>query len=226
MLQELIHQIPTLISFIESEPGLPDQERKLYLSVIAHFEPVLQMAMPPRVDNRELRFLFFWPLHLQPEFFSFLRQKRPGALAILMYYATMLSASQSRYWFLEGWGERLMRACFEELEQNWQPAVQWPVSFINHNPTYDLFTNLAQMRRISSTTSRETSVGNLGYPQRRSVEIPYVHYATAPRPSYGDGPSSNKGPYIPHDAASDEPYDYKESAGAYAKQSGPAEGAD
>lgn len=223
MLQELINQIPTLVSFIESAPSLPETERKLYLSVIGHFKPSLQMAMPPRVDNRELRFLFFWPLHLQPEFLAFLRQRHSGALAILMYYSTVLFASQSRYWFMEGWGERLMRACFEELEQDWQPAVQWPLSFINYSPTYNLFTNLSQAQQSSSTTTQGFIGSNLGFPQRRPVEVPYMNYATTPHLSHGSRAEANMASYTPHAAVSIPPQDQNARTSTYAKQSGSVE---
>jgi hypothetical protein len=102
----------------------------MFRGVIRQFEPVLLSAIPPRIDNRELRFLFFWPLHLSPTFVNALRQRHPGALAILMYYATMLVVAEARYWFLQtGWGERLIRECFEELGEDWLPAVPWPGKF-------------------------------------------------------------------------------------------------
>ena len=149
MLQELADHIPTLTTFIEGKRDLPEPERKLYLGVIAHFEPVLQVAMPARVDNRELRFLFFWPLHLEASFLAYVRQRRPGALVVLMYYATMLFASEPRYWFMKGWGDRLMRSCYEDVDQSWIPAIQWPMSFLNQGATWyeSVTTNTIRMFR-------------------------------------------------------------------------------
>jgi hypothetical protein len=73
----------------------------MFRGVVLQFEPVLLTAIPPRIDNRELRFLFFWPLHLGSAFINALRQRHSGALAILMYYATILVVAEARYWFLQ-----------------------------------------------------------------------------------------------------------------------------
>jgi hypothetical protein len=187
MLQELIHQIPPLIKFLETNPELPETERRVYLEVIGSLEPVLQMSMLPCVDNRELRFLFFWPLHLKADFLDFLRRRHPGALAIVMYYATMLFASQSRYWFMEGWGEQLMQACYEELDSEWLPAVHWPASFINRHPTWGFFSNLVQARHgptIPLQAPLQPSRGHLSaYPQHKPVEVPIRRYTVASPPT-------------------------------------------
>lgn len=226
MLQELVNQLPALISFIQSASDLPESERETYLTVIGHFEPVLQMSMPPRVDNRELRFLFFWPLHLQPDYLTFLRQRHAGALSVLMYYTTLLVASQSRYWFMQGWGEQLLRACYEELKQDWEPCVRWPLSFINHKPTYSLFANLVQSRQSPGTIPQEPDENTSGYPPRRPVEIPYRQYATVPLPSHEIGREINVVAHAQQIPQSSSPHDHKARAAAYAKQSGPAEDAE
>lgn len=145
LLQELIHHMPSVISFIETKQDLSDKDRSLYLAVIRHFEPVLKLASPARVDNRELRFLFFWPLHLDGNFFTSIRQRDSGALAILMYYATMLFAAEPRYWFMNGWGHRLMKACYDEVDTTWLPVLQWPLSFLEVDPTYNIFTTINQL---------------------------------------------------------------------------------
>jgi hypothetical protein len=104
----------------------------MFRGVVLQFEPVLLTAIPPRIDNRELRFLFFWPLHLGSAFINALRQRHSGALAILMYYATILVVAEARYWFLQtGWGERLIRECLDELDEDWIPAVPWPGKLIS-----------------------------------------------------------------------------------------------
>ncbi|CAO2655272.1 Nn.00g103360.m01.CDS01 [Neocucurbitaria sp. VM-36] len=170
LLQELVEHMPTLVTFIEGKRDLPEPERKSYLGEIAHFEPVLQVAMPPRVDNRELRFLFFWPVHLEAEFIAYVRQRRPGALVVLMYYATMLFASEPRYWFMEGWGDRLMRSCYECVDQSWMPSIQWPISFLNQNATYDIFANLVRQRQAREDQSHTP------YTQRPLVPASHQQY--------------------------------------------------
>jgi hypothetical protein len=189
MLQELIQQIPTLIAFIQSKPDLPESERSVYLGVIGNLEPVLQMAMLPCVDNRELRFLFFWPLHLRADFLGFL------------YYATMLFASQSRYWFMEGWGEQLMRACYEELDKDWLPGVQWPASFVNHSPTWSLFSNLLHIQQGPSLPLERPSGGPSIYSQRKPAEVPIRQYATTSPPSQETSTGAQMPPFSQYLAA-------------------------
>lgn len=161
LLQEVVQHLPILVSFMETKQDLSDQRRADFLRVIAQFEPVLKQASPPRVDNRELRFLFIWPLHLDAIFLASLRQRHPGSLVILMYYATMLFAAAPRYWFMDGWGPRLMKACYESLDQSWLPAVQWPLSFLNPDSFWSMF----------SDTSH--SQGAMGQPHGPSV-LPYA----------------------------------------------------
>ena len=166
LLQELLHRLPTLVSFLETKLDLSEQERALFLSVIAHFEPVLKLASPPRVDNRELRFLFFWPLHLDGNFLASVRQRHSAALVILMYYATMLFAAEPRYWFMTGWGHRLMKACYDEVDKSWLPVLQWPASFLETDPTWNLFRNTSQ-----------GPYGGLEIPQGQLREQPSLPYA-------------------------------------------------
>jgi hypothetical protein len=178
LLQELIHHLPSVVSFFESKEDLTDEEREGFVGVINHFEPVLRLASPARVDNRELRFLFFWPLHLDGIFLVSIRQRHSGALVILMYYATMLFAAEPRYWFMNGWGHRLMKACHEEVDKSWLPILQWPLSFLETDPTYSLFTNISRLP------------GGIGGPQGPSV-LPYAQQAprTVPFRQYAEPPS-------------------------------------
>jgi hypothetical protein len=174
MLEQLAEHIPSLVTFIQGKCDLPEPERKVYLHVVAHFEPVLQLAMPCRVDNRELRFLFFWPLHLERNFLTYMRHRHAGALTILMFYATLLCASEPRYWFMEGWGNRLMRACYDSMDQSWMPAIQWPLSFLNQSATYDLFANLVRQRQVPGAQPQTP------HTQRSPVATPYRAPADAP----------------------------------------------
>jgi hypothetical protein len=174
LLQELIQHVPNLISFIETKPDLSEPERAGFLGVIAHFEPVLRLASPPRVDNRELRFLFFWPLHLDGNFLACVRQRHSGALVILMYYATMLFAAEPRYWFMDGWGHRLMKACYDKVDKSWLPVLQWPLSFLETDPTYSLFKNIS---RLPAGLGQPQGPLVLPYAQQPPQTVPFRQYS-------------------------------------------------
>ncbi|KAF1829713.1 hypothetical protein BDW02DRAFT_573716 [Decorospora gaudefroyi] len=154
MLLELMQHIPTLVTFVEGNRDLPEVEQKVYLATIAHFEPILQMAIQPRIDNRELRFLFFWPLHLESDFLNLVRRRHSGALVIIMYYTTILYASEPRYWFMDGWGPRLMRTCYEAVDRSWMSAMQWPKSFLNQEKMFVVLADLLRRREASDAQAQ------------------------------------------------------------------------
>jgi hypothetical protein len=221
MLQELTQRIPTLTSFIEARSDLPESERATYLNAIGMFEPVLQMAMAPCVDNRELHFLFLWPMHLHSDFFGFLRQRHAGAMAIVMYYSTIICASQSRYWFMEGWGEQLIRACWEELGQDWRPIVSWPGSFINNHPTWNLFTNLVHMRHGPHIQLQPPSINTFTYAQRKPMEVAHRHHTAAPPMSRETKQELDTGPNSQQAMTSRSTHDPNSGTTIHANQSGP-----
>ncbi|KAH4036143.1 hypothetical protein HBI56_061630 [Parastagonospora nodorum] len=123
MLDEVLQRLPALTSFVESKSDLSELERSVYLVAIASMRPCLQMAQSPCADNRELRFLFFWPMSLHPDFLNLVRQRSAGALAI-----------------------QLMKACFEKLNPDWHPIVSWPRSFLNQTPDWNLFQSIIHPR--------------------------------------------------------------------------------
>ncbi|KAF1944719.1 hypothetical protein EJ02DRAFT_340265 [Clathrospora elynae] len=183
MLQELLQHIPTLVTFVEGKRDLSEHDRKLYLDTIAHFNPGLQMSMPPRVDNRELRFLFFWPLHLSSTFLSYVRQRQPGALVILMYYTTILYASEPRYFFMEGWSERLMKSLYEGVDQSWVSVIQWPISFLNQVASWTMFTNFLRYKEGASMHTPYTKQPPVSIPHRQphvGPSQPYEHSSGIP----------------------------------------------
>lgn len=193
LLQEVIYHLPNLVSFVDTYPDLSEQERALFMGVIAHFEPVLKLASPPRVDNRELRFLFFWPLHLDGSFLASVRQRHSAALVILMYYATMLFAAEPRYWFMNGWGDRLMKECYEKVDKSWLPALQWPMSFLQTEATWSLFRQSGSLARL-----QEQPV--LPYAQQPPQTVSFRQYPPSASRSTEQKPVSTldlSGPY-PH----------------------------
>ena len=65
---------------------------------------------------------------------------------------------------MEDWGHRVMKACQKVIDQSWIPAVQWPLSFLDQVPTWDLFANLTRQGQSSgpltdtSSTLRQPTV--------------------------------------------------------------------
>lgn len=150
LLQDLGELLPALTTFVQNKQDLDASERTTYLEAIASLRATLAIATPPKVDNRELRFLFNWSLRLKPTFLTYMRQQRPGALAILSHYVTMFFVAEPRYWYLRGWGDRLMRSCFNGVDETWTPVMQWPMSFLNLAATNEAFPTMEPARSIDS----------------------------------------------------------------------------
>jgi hypothetical protein len=130
ILQQLYEKIPEITSFIWSHSSLSPERRQEVLENLTRLQEVLQFAMAPFSDNRELRFLFLWPIRISPNFFAMLKAKDSVALVLLAYYAVALRAAEPLYWFMDGWAERVIRAIAETIDSSWQAIVQWPWDFI------------------------------------------------------------------------------------------------
>ncbi|KAH7384221.1 hypothetical protein DE146DRAFT_218172 [Phaeosphaeria sp. MPI-PUGE-AT-0046c] len=220
MLEELCQRIPAFITFLQSRADLNESERRLYLGLMSSFDPVLKMSMAPCVDNRELRFLFLWPMQLHADFFNLLRQRHAGALAITMFYSTILFASQSRYCFMEGWGKQLMRACYNDLDQDWHAAVQWPASFLHENPTWNLFSSWAQQRHGPGIPLVKPDPVIFAYTPRSTMEISHRPQAKSSPGSRGTQ-SDTDATFAQQDAASRLRSTQGAGGASYATEPGP-----
>ncbi|KAH8725827.1 hypothetical protein GQ44DRAFT_614849 [Phaeosphaeriaceae sp. PMI808] len=226
MLFDLKCQLPALLLFIESQNLLPEPEREVYLGAVRLFEPILQMTTQACTDNREMRFLFAWPLRVLPEFTVYLRQRRSGAVTVLMYYSSILFVAQRRYWFLDNWGELLIQACSQELEQDWLPIVQWPLSFINHTSLLSFTNDFIKTRHGISLDSTLQSGSISGAPQRKPMEAPYRQCDPAPAHPFTTVNRTNFSPYSGLATRPTEMHDQKANVPTYAGQSRSTEGAE
>jgi hypothetical protein len=220
MLEEVLQRLPALVAFIESKPDLSVLERSVYLGVIGSLEPTLQMAQAPCMDNRELHFLFMWPMQVQPDFLNLVRQRHAGALAVVMYYTTLLFASQSRYWFMEGWGEKLMKECLDNLDPDWHPIVQWPMSFLNQTPGWNLFQNMVQSRYGPGIPLAATSPQTFAYSKGKTVELSHRQQTTSPPSSRERTTERDMGTYPQHNAISRSAH---HQSAQYTKRQGPTD---
>jgi hypothetical protein len=223
MLHELSQQIAKFLPYMESRHDIPEPERQTYLNVLESIKLVLQSAVAPCIDNRELHFLFLWPMHLPQEFLGFLQQRQPGALAIVMYYSTMLFASQTRYWFMQGWGEHLMRACLEGLNEDWRQGVQWPSSFINSRPSWNLFTNLAQSRHGLNIPIHTPNVTAFTYGNRNPAEAATHRQQTKAPPDLPEAKDPGTGAYAQHATTSRSAQNQESNPAMHAERFGPAD---
>ncbi|KAF2688334.1 hypothetical protein K458DRAFT_440034 [Lentithecium fluviatile CBS 122367] len=134
MFAQILEHIPGLMAIIENKESIEEEVRRELVTFVALAHDTLLRSSRPCMDNRELRFLFFWPLHLSPNFLYSLRQRHEGALVVLMYWAVVLYASEPIYWFMKGWPDRTMRAISEAVvDPEWRAAIEWPLHFIERH---------------------------------------------------------------------------------------------
>ncbi|KAL5596605.1 uncharacterized protein BROUX77_007289 [Berkeleyomyces rouxiae] len=69
------------------------------------------------------------------EYIELLKQRRPEALVILAFYATMLYQSRSFWMFADG-GQYLIEAITAHLGSHWEHWLLWPNSLIGRNTIY------------------------------------------------------------------------------------------
>ncbi|KAJ3500373.1 hypothetical protein NM208_g17158 [Fusarium decemcellulare] len=78
----------------------------------------------------ELNVALIWPMTLKDGFLELLRAHNPAALVVVAHYCTVLHAVGSDFWFIRGWGHRLITAVADALGPEWQAAIKWPVDYI------------------------------------------------------------------------------------------------
>ncbi|KAJ4299708.1 hypothetical protein N0V90_004954 [Kalmusia sp. IMI 367209] len=131
LFQKMLERLPTLTALFDSEESLDEDTRRDLLGFITAMRENLLRCSRPCLENRDMRFIFYWPLHLSPNFMFGLRQRSPGALVIIMYYTIIIASAARTYWFLKGWAERIVQAVTEELtEEPWKGVLEWPLEQI------------------------------------------------------------------------------------------------
>lgn len=81
----------------------------------------------------ELTFAITWPMALEGEYLDLLRRLDPTALVILAHYCVILDAAGSKFWFMQGWGQRIMGAILGSLGPAWHESIKWPMQRVLHS---------------------------------------------------------------------------------------------
>ncbi|KAF2705997.1 hypothetical protein K504DRAFT_460085 [Pleomassaria siparia CBS 279.74] len=129
----ILERIPEAVSFIGAQSDIPEDIQRECLVQLLALRDVIQHNSQPTQDSREMRTLFFWPLHLKPIFSVWVRERRQPVLVLLAYYAVVLRAGESlkieggtpAYWFYTGWAERLINDVARYVDDTWRPVTQW-----------------------------------------------------------------------------------------------------
>lgn len=128
LLEELLCHVEDLKSCLDSKLVRSDVQ-SLCMDTIANFHESVDMATH-HSDGRELRVVFTWPIKLSPDFMLLLRQNEPFALALLAHYCVILHCAEEKYWFIRGWGSKVVKAIANSIDPAWEQCIRWPVQYI------------------------------------------------------------------------------------------------
>ncbi|RJE25842.1 hypothetical protein PHISCL_01818 [Aspergillus sclerotialis] len=65
-----------------------------------------------------------WAIRVKPNYMESLRERRPLALVILVYYCVLLHYLRQN-WCLDEWGARTSKAIWDLLDDQWRPLALW-----------------------------------------------------------------------------------------------------
>lgn len=78
-----------------------------------------------------MRIVFLWPTILADEFLGLLHHKASPALAVFMYYCTIVHESHPVAWYTGGWGTSVARDIKTYLQAPWTDVIQWPLDYLD-----------------------------------------------------------------------------------------------
>ncbi|KFA68438.1 hypothetical protein S40285_08187 [Stachybotrys chlorohalonatus IBT 40285] len=92
---------------------------------------VLDIAKHDPSDlNLRVHAAMAWPLVVSDEYIDALYQRRPEALAVLVYYLAVLHSVRD-FWVFEACGKPLVESLVNQIGPFWEKALSWPLSMTN-----------------------------------------------------------------------------------------------
>jgi hypothetical protein len=73
--------------------------------------------------------VYSWPVQVPERYIILMSERNQEALVVLAHYCIMLNMINS-FWFMEGCAARLLDQCRKELDEEWLPHIQWPLSVV------------------------------------------------------------------------------------------------
>lgn len=121
---EVLHQM-----IDEHEPSAP--RRAAAHDVLSVFTSNIQIiAWRGGQDDIASHLIHSWTTHASSDFWLLLESQSPVALALVAYFAAMISL-QPGFWWFEAWPAMLMTRIKSTLGEDWAPALKWPQELID-----------------------------------------------------------------------------------------------
>ncbi|KAF4948533.1 hypothetical protein FSARC_13705 [Fusarium sarcochroum] len=78
--------------------------------------------------NVEVGAILLWPFFLPDSVIGDIRERKPHGLLVLAYYAVFMNALDRTYWFLRGWGQKLLEDIENHIgdQEQFEGLLAWP----------------------------------------------------------------------------------------------------
>lgn len=72
--------------------------------------------------------ILFWPCILDEKVLADLKDNKPQALLLFLYFTVLWSALEKNFWYLRGWSESIVQHVQGHLEQipSFKESIVWP----------------------------------------------------------------------------------------------------
>ena len=78
--------------------------------------------------NVEVGAVLLWPFFLPDSVIADIRERKPNGLVVLAYYAVFMDVLDITYWFLRGWGQKLLEDIEDQIgdQDQIRDLLAWP----------------------------------------------------------------------------------------------------
>jgi hypothetical protein len=87
------------------------------------------MIFTPNQTLSTKTIVYSWPVQVPQRYIILMSERNQAAIVVLAHYCIMLNMIDS-FWFMEGCAARLLDQCRKELDKEWLPNIQWPLSVV------------------------------------------------------------------------------------------------
>jgi len=133
VLDRVISQINNYLLRVLKIPKA-DPAREVLEAEVSAFDTCVKRAIA-YASTPEYRIIASWPISMTDQFIALLRQRHHAALALLSYYCVIMHATESGYWFTDGWSCRIMQDISQGIVAPWDQDTTWALGWIMGSPS-------------------------------------------------------------------------------------------
>ena len=106
-----------------------DEDTIVYRDSLNVLRRLLAINAAPNRTTLTRWLVYNWPVLVPQRYIDLMTKRKPQALVILAHFCIMLNMLNS-LWFMEGCATRILEQCRRDLDEEWLPYIQWPLSVL------------------------------------------------------------------------------------------------